>query len=83
MIEKGADLYVYDPYFLDKSNTKSLDEILDKSFAILIATNHNIFTNLNSETLIKHNIKIVIDGKNCLDKKDILNAGLYYKGIGT
>ncbi|HRP01423.1 MAG TPA: nucleotide sugar dehydrogenase [Candidatus Kapabacteria bacterium] len=83
LIEKGADLYVYDPYFLDKSNTKSLDEILDKSFAILIATNHNIFTNLNSETLIKHNIKIVIDGKNCLDKKDILNAGLYYKGIGT
>ncbi len=83
LIEKGAELYIYDPFFPNMSNVKSLDEILEKSFAILIATDHNIFKEISAEKLKKYDIKIVIDGKNCLNKEKILNLQIFYKGIGT
>jgi nucleotide sugar dehydrogenase len=83
LIEKGADLLIYDPFFPEMSNVNSLDEILNKSYAILIATDHDIFKNITGEILKKNNINIVIDGKNCLNKIDILNSGIHYKGIGT
>jgi len=83
LIEKGADLLIYDPFFPEMSNVNSLDEILNKSYAILIATDHDIFKNITGEILKKNNVNIVIDGKNCLNKIDILNSGIYYKGIGT
>lgn len=82
LIQKGADLKIYDPYFEDLSNVSSLDELLDKSYAIVVATDHNEFRHINSELLKKYDIKIVIDGKNCLDKEEIKLNGIYYKGIG-
>lgn len=83
LLSKGADLFIYDPYFLDKSNTSSLEEILEKSYALIICTDHNEFKEIDAELLKKYDIKVVIDGKNCLNKNDILNAGIYYKGIGS
>lgn len=80
--QKGADLIVFDPYFPEMSNASSLEEILEKSFAIIIATDHSAFRTINSELLAKHNVKIVIDGKNCLNKEEIRASGIYYKGIG-
>lgn len=82
LLKKGASLEIFDPYFPDYSTCKSLDEILEKSFAILIATDHREFKQINSAILKEHSIKVVIDGKNCLDKEEIINAGIYYKGIG-
>lgn len=82
--EKQAATISYDPYFPEYSDVKSLDEALEKSFALLIATDHKIFTEtLTAEYLSKFKIKIVIDGKNCLDKESIVKAGILYKGIGT
>jgi nucleotide sugar dehydrogenase len=81
--DKQADLLVYDPYFPDLSNTGSLEEILENSFAIVIATDHRVFKDLTAEILTKYGIKIVIDGKNCLNKQELVSAGIYYKGIGT
>lgn len=80
--QKGAELLVFDPYFPEMSNTCSLSEILEKSYAIVIATDHREFRAINSEILNKHNVKIVIDGKNCLNKEEIRASGIYYKGIG-
>ena len=82
LIKKGASLEIFDPYFPDYSTCSSLEEILEKSFAILIATDHREFKQINSAILKEHSIKVVIDGKNCLDKEEIINAGIYYKGIG-
>lgn len=82
LIEREAKVEVYDPYFPDMNTCQSLDDILDKSFAILIATDHNEFLQIDSSLLKKHNIEVVIDGKNCLDKDEIISAGIYYKGIG-
>ncbi len=83
LLQKGADLIVYDPYFPELSSVKTLDEALQQSFAIILATNHDEFRSINAEKLIKSDVNIVIDGKNFLNKADIQKSGIYYKGIGS
>jgi len=77
LIEREADLEIYDKYFPEISTCSSLDEILEKSYAILIATDHDEFKKIDAELLKKYDIKIVIDGKNCLDKEAIISNGIY------
>mgnify|MGYP000513038250 CR=1 FL=1 len=81
--QKEADLLIYDPYFPEMSNVSNLQDALEQSFAIILATNHNEFSKITAEALFNSNVNIVIDGKNFLNKNEILNAGIYYKGIGT
>lgn len=78
----GADLHVYDPYFPDQSTDKSLEALLRQVEAIIVAVNHREFVSLDLNQLKRHKIKIVIDGKNCLDKAAIERLGIVYKGIG-
>lgn len=80
--ELGANLEIYDPYFPDKSMVKNLEEILAKCEVLLVATNHQEFVNMDLKKLKKYKIKIIIDGKNCLDKEKIIKMGIIYKGIG-
>ncbi|MDT3741187.1 MAG: nucleotide sugar dehydrogenase [Candidatus Kapabacteria bacterium] len=80
--DKKAQLYVFDPYFPELSNIGNLDELLDKCDAVLISTDHKEFREITGEKLKKHGVKVVIDGKNCLNKSDILSNDIYYKGIG-
>ena len=80
--EAGADLKVFDPHILDKSNVKSLEEALDGAQAVLLATDHNEFKDINAETFSKAGVKVVIDGKNCLDRDKIKESGMIFKGIG-
>lgn len=80
--ENKANVLVFDPYVLNKSTVKSLSELFKKSDAILLATDHNEFKKISSEDLKKNGIKVVIDGKNCLDKESIKESGIVYKGIG-
>ncbi len=84
LLEKQAATFVYDPFFPEHSNVESLEKALENSYAVVLATDHNIFKEkLTPEFLLKYNIRIVIDGKNCLDKENIIKAGILYKGIGT
>ena len=78
----SADLLIYDPYFTDSNNVSGFEELLEKSYAIVIATDHSEFKAITAEKLNKSDVKIVIDGKNCLDKEKIIQNGIYYKGIG-
>jgi len=80
--DRGAELEIYDPYFSDKSSVKSLDELLRKSQVLIFVTNHKEFINIELLKLKKCGIKIVIDGKNCLDKEKIEKLGIVYRGIG-
>lgn len=80
--KSAATVMTFDPYIPDQSSEKTLEAILDKSAAIVIATNHKEFTRLKGKTLAAKGIKVVIDGKNCLDKKDIEKHNIIYKGIG-
>ncbi|MEJ5286992.1 MAG: UDP-N-acetyl-D-mannosamine dehydrogenase [Candidatus Kapaibacterium sp.] len=80
--EKEADLVCFDPYVKEFSNVASIEEALTGAFAILLATAHNEFRVINGELLSKYEVKVVIDGRNFLDKEDIQKYGIYYKGIG-
>ncbi|MBU2028941.1 nucleotide sugar dehydrogenase [Patescibacteria group bacterium] len=80
--ENKAHILVFDPYVPEKSTVKSLAELLKKSDAILLATDHTEFKKINSKDFKKYGIKVVIDGKNCLDKEAIKKLGIIYKGIG-
>lgn len=78
----GANVITFDPHVLNHSTEKSLEEILEKSIAIIVATDHKEFKNIEPALFKKHNIQVIIDGKNCLDKEEIQKHGIIYKGIG-
>lgn len=77
-----ANLATFDPYISGLSTARSLDEILSHSEALVIATEHDEFKNIPIADFMKNGIKIIIDGRNCLDKKAIRAAGIIYAGIG-
>ncbi len=78
----GAKVYYYDPYLKKKSNTPNLKKLLKKSDYLILATEHKEFLDVNPLLFKEYNIKIIIDGKNCLNKEKIKKLGIIYKGIG-
>lgn len=78
-----AHVLTYDPHLPKLSNVPSLDALLKQSDAMILATDHREFKELITPELLKqNNIRVIIDGKNCLDKETFLTAGIRYKGIG-
>jgi len=77
-----ANLHIYDPFIKEQSTVKSLDELLEKSDALVLVTPHQEFVNMDLEKLRDNRTKIVIDGRNCLDKEKIQKLGIVYRGIG-
>lgn len=83
LVKKGkADLAIFDPHIPKASTIGSLEEILEKSEAIIIATDHKEFKEVDPALFKKHGIKVIIDGRNCLGKEAIEKLGIVYKGIG-
>lgn len=82
LTKHGAQVLTFDPHVKEKSTEKSLEDILEKSEAIIVATAHKEFAALDGATFKEHGVKVVVDGMNCLDKDDIKNHGIIYKGIG-
>lgn len=78
--ENEADILKYDPYLLDLSNVKTLEEGLKKAEALVVATNHDEIKKVDFSKY--PNIKVIIDGRNCLDNTAVERSGIYYKGIG-
>jgi nucleotide sugar dehydrogenase len=78
----NADVLVFDPYTEKHSTVKTLEELLEKSDALILATNHKEFIEADPALFKKHGIKVIIDGMNCLDKEAIEKHGIIYKGIG-
>jgi len=73
---------VFDPHIPEKSTVKNLVELLKYSEALILVTDHDEFKSLDPKILKKFKIKVMIDGKNCLDKEAIKSSGIIYKGIG-
>jgi len=75
----GSDVHTFDPHILGRSTEKSLEEILEKSQAWswwLITTS---FKSIEPKFGKKYGIKVIIDGKNCLDKDKSENWELFTK----
>lgn len=77
----GARLKIYDPYVKDMSNVKNIDAAIT-SDCIVIATGHPEFKGLDSHLLKSKGVKVIVDGRNILDKEKIKKLGIIYKGIG-
>jgi len=75
----GANLFVCDPY-VDKFdvNLCSVDEVISNCDAVILATNHTDFLDINDWG----KVKLIIDGKNMYDRDTIVNKEIIYKGIG-
>ncbi len=82
LVNRGAQFEIYDPYVLDKSTVTSLPAALHGKDCVIIATNHAEFANLTAQELQDAGVKVVVDGRNCLNKQDIIDSGIVYKGIG-
>lgn len=80
----GADLSVFDPYVLRNSTVDNIDDALSGASAVLIATAHNDFANLDAGKLASQGVKVIIDGRNLLRhrKDEFASAGIVYSGIG-
>ena len=59
-----------------------LEKMLEKSQALILATNHKEFIDIDPIVFKKHGIKVIVDGMNCLNKEEIEKHGIIYKGIG-
>lgn len=79
---KGAELTVFDPYFLDESTVGSTEEAVQNQDAIFLATAHQEFASLNPEVLEQNGVKVILDGRNCLDETKLKDTAIIYKGIG-
>jgi len=79
---KGSDVFVFDPYVKKGSDTKDLDNLLRICDYVILATDHKVFKDIDLKKLKENNIKIIIDGRNCLDKEKIKSMGILYHGIG-
>jgi nucleotide sugar dehydrogenase len=78
-----AAIETFDPYVKSLSTAKALETLLKKSQALILVTDHKEFKEMLTPALLKkHGIKVIIDGKNCLDKQLFTKAGILYKGIG-
>lgn len=80
--KKNFKVIRFDPYLLEYSDTKTLNQALIKTNSIILATAHKQLRNLKAEELKKHGIKVVIDGRNALNKQKMVKSGIIYKGIG-
>ena len=78
----GADVITFDPHTPTHSTEKSLEDILEKSTALILVTDHSEFKTIDPALFKQHNVQIIIDGKNCLDKLEIESNDILYKGIG-
>ena len=78
----GANLTIFDPYVLDKSTVKTVDEALEKRDCIVIVTDHPEFREITPEMLKEKGVKAIVDGRNILDKEKIKKLGIIYEGIG-
>jgi nucleotide sugar dehydrogenase len=78
----GGKVEIFDPYFPKMSTVKNIEKLFEKSEAIVLVTDHKVFKEIDPKLFKKYKIKVLIDGKNCLDKIAFEKQGVIYKGIG-
>ncbi|MFH2021117.1 MAG: nucleotide sugar dehydrogenase [archaeon] len=83
LINKKLIFDVYDPWYEKENTVSSIEKCLSEKDILLLVTDHGIFKEkLTAGYLKSTGIKVVVDGRNCLDADKIKAAGIKYKGIG-
>lgn len=74
---------IFDPYLPKLSTVASLDDAIKDGAAIMLATDHDaIVQELTLDRFKRHNITLIVDGKNALPGPDLAAVGIAYYGIG-
>jgi nucleotide sugar dehydrogenase len=73
-------LNIYDPYFLDQSTHSDVLSFLQDCEAVVLTVNHREFVQLPAETWA--DLKVVIDGRNCLKPEQFNSESQVYLGVG-
>ena len=79
--KKGANLIIFDPHVLEKSDVVSLDEVKECDCVVLV-TSHHDFKKITPDVLMQKQVRVVVDGRNFFDKQSIVSKEIIYKGIG-
>lgn len=79
---RGATVKTFDPYAPRESSASSIEDALVGADAAVLATDHAAFETITPSTLINHNIKVLVDGKNFFSKEQFTLFGITYRGIG-
>jgi UDP-N-acetyl-D-mannosaminuronate dehydrogenase len=77
LVSLGASVLSCDPYCNGNADA-TVDEVLNKCTGVILCTSHDIFLKIKDW----ENVKVVVDGRNSLNKEDIESQGIIYKGIG-
>jgi len=77
-----ANLVIFDPYLPEKSTAENLNQALEKTECVVVVTDHPEFKKIKSELLKEKGVKVVVDGRNILNKDEIKSLGIAYEGIG-
>lgn len=76
----GADLEIYDPYM--GRAKQDLQMVIADAKAVVVATAHKEIVHTFPKLLRNSSVKVIIDGRNCLNKNEIEALGIIYRGIG-
>lgn len=82
LIKKGYESVLYDPLVKHDDVDNDLQKSLQGSTSVIIATAHTSFLSLSPAFFENMGIKVLIDGRNCLNNKLFSKSKLIYKGIG-
>jgi len=80
--KKESIIEIYDPFVKESSTVKNIDEFFSKVEAVVLVTDHTEFKSMDYGLIKRNNVRVIVDGRNCLDKEKIKSAGALYHGIG-
>ena len=80
--EYGSHVVSFDPFVPQKSSVDTLGEALKGAKAVVLATGHREFQDLNPSYCKRSGVAVLVDGRNFFAKEAFQEAGIIYKGIG-
>jgi|SRR3989344_1749396 len=72
----GANVKSYDPHC--NGHSDSLLKDIHNCVGVILATNHSLFNDIDEWG----DVKVIVDGRNCLNKEKIEAKKIIYRGIG-
>lgn len=79
---EGALVSTFDPFVPGTSTAQTLAEALRSAVAVVLATDHTEFRNLAPAHLAGTAVRVLVDGRNCLNHEAFRAAGYTILGIG-
>jgi len=82
LINKGANVTVYDSWISTENTHSSLEDALKNVSGALIVTDHSdMMAKFLQLDLLSLGLKVIVDGRNALDQQSVPNS-ILYRGIG-